>query len=183
MVEKKELAKIVNIANKDMSLILHPTIRTTEKPNYTFILQLEEKEIYVGNKESREAEMFDCMIEICNEGCSYDGLSYQIGKILQLKFNDVRTHDILTAKCHVSEFMKNCSGKLLIHCGEGVSRSPSILIMYLIENHNYNYNDAFNLISSKRYIKPNVGFARQLKQFSDKRANVVAQTDVMNAAV
>lgn len=169
--EKEELA------NTDMSLILHPTIRTTEKPNYTFIIQLDGKEIYVGNKESREAEKFDCILEICNEGCSYDALSYPVGKILQLKFNDVRTHDILAARCHVSEFMKNCSGKLLIHCGEGVSRSPSTLIMYLIENHNYNYNDAFNLISSKRYIKPNVGFARQLKQFSDKKANAQQQAE------
>ena len=165
LVEKEELANI------DMAVILHPTIRTTEKPNYTFILHLDGKEIYVGNKESREAENFDCILEICNEGCSYDALSYSVGKILQLKFNDLRTHDILAAKCHVSEFVKNCSGKLLIHCGEGVSRSPSTLIMYLIENHNYNYNDAFNLISSKRYIKPNVGFARQLKQFSDKKTN------------
>ena len=142
-----------------MELILHPTIKSKKVISYDLILNINNLDIYIGNSESREAEHFDYMIEICNENESYPELSYR--PCLTLKFNDVRTYDILQHKEVVTDFINKCHGKLLIHCGEGISRSPSILIIYLMSK---NYKEAYELVSSKRFIKPNIGFMRQLKK-------------------
>jgi len=153
-----------------MELILHPTINTKHSASYNYIMQIEYgKNIFIGNKESREAENFDYIIEICNEDEVYNKLSYSVKDILTLRFNDIRTTNILDKKEIISEFINNCNGKILIHCGEGISRSPSIFIMYLICNYNYSYINAYNIISSKRYIKPNIGFIKQLKNLELKK--------------
>lgn len=151
-----------------MELIIHPTIKTKHPASYNEIIQIKDINIYIGNEESRESEIFDYIIEISNEDQVYNKLSYSTKDILKLQFNDLRTSNILNTKDKVGEFINNCCGKLLIHCGEGVSRSPSILIMYLITNCKYSYIDAYNIISSKRYIKPNVGFIKQLKHLEGK---------------
>lgn len=150
-----------------MELILHPTIKTKQPISYNHIITLRDNlEIYIGNKESRE-KIFDYIIEICNENEDYPLLSYIPKEVLTLSFNDTRKYNILQQKDIVRDFITNCSnGKLLINCGEGISRSPSLLIMFLVSEYHYTYEQAFEIISSKRFIKPNVGFTRQLKSIS-----------------
>jgi hypothetical protein len=48
-----------------MELIIHPTIQTKQNANYNYIIKIEDKSlsIFIGNKESREAEKFDYIIE------------------------------------------------------------------------------------------------------------------------
>lgn len=54
--------------------------------------------------------------------------------------------------------------RVLIHCRKGVSRSVSIVIGYLISTQNMSFNEAYNLLKSKRAnIDPNIGFVAQLK--------------------
>ena len=154
-----------------MALIIHPTIQNTPNADYHFITRLEEKalEIYIGNEETRKVKEFDYIIEISDENQVYEPLTYKVNAILQLQFDDTRKYNILQEIHKVSDFMYHCNnGKLLIHCGEGVSRSPSILIMYLIHIYKYTYLDAFNIISSKRFIKPNIGFMKQLQKMNIK---------------
>lgn len=147
-----------------MELIVHPTIQQKKEISYNHILKLNENlDIYVGNEHSREAEHFNYIIQLCNENEYYPQLSYKPIDILTLKFNDIRTNDILKHRDIIKEFIDKCSGTLLIHCGEGISRSPSILIMYLIYCYNYKYMDAYNFVSTKRFIKPNIGFVKQLR--------------------
>jgi protein-tyrosine phosphatase len=151
-----------------MELILHPTIKQKQEISYHHIVNLNEKlDIYIGNDASREAEHFDYIIEIGNEQDEYPPLSYQPIDILSLSFNDVRTYNIVQHKDIITEFINKCKGKLLIHCGEGISRSPSILIMYLMNK--YTYSEAYQFVSSKRYIKPNIGFVKQLRAFIHKK--------------
>lgn len=146
-----------------MEIIIHPTIKINNI-SYNHIININQHlDIYIGNHESRNAEIFDYIIEICNKNSIYEPLNYDIKNILTLEFNDIRTNNILIYKDIIREFINNCKGKLLIHCGEGISRSPSILILYLIYTHNYTYNEAYNIISTKRFIKPNIGFIKQLK--------------------
>ena len=155
-----------------MELIIHPTIKTKHPINYNHIIELEKINIYIGNAESREAEKFDYIIEICNENDVYAELSYSTKDRLTLQFDDSRRYNILDTKDKVTEFINSCSGKLLIHCGEGISRSPSILIMYLISRHNYSYMNAYTIIQSKRYIKPNIGFVKQLQRLESQYEHV-----------
>jgi predicted protein tyrosine phosphatase len=151
-----------------MAIILHPHVSIKQEPNYNFILRLEDKlvDVYIGNKETRE-KVFDYIIEISNENESYPELSYTVRNILSLQYNDSSEYIITKEIDMITTFINTCyNGTLLIHCGEGISRSPSILIMYLIHFYSYTYKNAYDMISFHRYIKPNKGFVKQLQRFS-----------------
>lgn len=71
----------------------------------------------------------------------------------------------LLNKCipFIDEVIKNC-GNILVHCNAGISRSPTVIIGYLILKKHYSFFDAFNLVKMKRNsIQPNSGFLQQLK--------------------
>jgi len=54
-------------------------------------------------------------------------------------------------------------GKVLVHCLAGVSRSPALVIAYLIRYKNYTLMDAYDYVALKRkIIEPNDGFFAQL---------------------
>ncbi|KAK4879137.1 hypothetical protein RN001_007283 [Aquatica leii] len=55
------------------------------------------------------------------------------------------------------------SGKTLLHCTAGVSRSATLCIAYLMKYHNFTLLDAYNYLKLRRpIIKPNCGFFKQL---------------------
>ncbi|CAF1011673.1 unnamed protein product [Didymodactylos carnosus] len=61
------------------------------------------------------------------------------------------------------EHVKSQNGKLLIHCIQGISRSSSIVIAYLMYCNNWSLLTALNFVKSKRsIIKPNEYFMTQL---------------------
>ena len=55
-------------------------------------------------------------------------------------------------------------GKVLVHCREGVSRSASIVIAYLMIRHQYTVENAIKEVITHRWIRPNPNFQRQLVQ-------------------
>jgi hypothetical protein len=61
-------------------------------------------------------------------------------------------------------------GTVLIHCHEGVSRSPTILAAYMVKNHlAKNLDDAFNLIAAKRpQINPKKVMMELAKDYLDQ---------------
>jgi len=61
------------------------------------------------------------------------------------------------------------SGKtVLVHCQQGVSRSASIVIAYLIHNRAMTYEQALELVKRKRAcVKPNAGFVRTLQDWAE----------------
>jgi len=55
---------------------------------------------------------------------------------------------------------------VLVHCMGGSSRSPTIVIAYIMWRYMLPFNEAFEFVNSKRpYIFPNDGFKEQLKIF------------------
>ena len=59
--------------------------------------------------------------------------------------------------------------KILIHCKLGISRSPAILIGYLIKYMGYNTKSALNFLQSKRsQVHPNSSFISQLYLYERK---------------
>lgn len=74
---------------------------------------------------------------------------------------------IWRAVAFIEDALEN-NGKVLVHCQEGVSRSTSIVIGYLIIKEGYDYPKAFKTVRScRRVASPNPRFIAQLMQLSE----------------
>lgn len=60
------------------------------------------------------------------------------------------------------------SENILVMCACGISRSPAIVIAYFIRKYRISYERAYNIVKAHRYIDPNPGFVRQLKEYEKK---------------
>lgn len=59
--------------------------------------------------------------------------------------------------------------KVLVHCVAGISRSPAIVISFLMRYARLSMNDAYELVKSKRTIvAPNLNFMGQLLQYEER---------------
>nr|XP_027204733.1 MAP kinase phosphatase with leucine-rich repeats protein 3-like [Dermatophagoides pteronyssinus] len=63
---------------------------------------------------------------------------------------------------------KTPNGKILVHCGEGISRSSTLVIAYLMLKKSMTVTDAIRSIVKYRNILPNQGFLLQLCQLNDE---------------
>ena len=85
-------------------------------------------------------------------------------KYLKIDLNDYTEDSIIPYIDKCIQFInENKNKRIFIHCNAGISRSPSIIIAYLIKSLNYSFKDAFNLVKSKRNIKPNEKFLQELQ--------------------
>jgi len=56
-------------------------------------------------------------------------------------------------------------GKVLVHCSAGKSRSPTIVMAYLIQHQQWPLQQAYEYVKTKRRICPNLGFMLVLSEF------------------
>ncbi|KAJ8734453.1 hypothetical protein PYW08_013703 [Mythimna loreyi] len=86
-----------------------------------------------------------------------------------IKLADVPKEDLISHLPETNEFIKQAiagGGTILVHCHFGVSRSAAVVISFIMEKYGLCYEEAFNLVRSKRrFVGPNVGFIAQLKLF------------------
>jgi dual specificity phosphatase 12 len=59
------------------------------------------------------------------------------------------------------------SEAILIHCTMGISRSPTIIIAYLMRKYGTKREDALAFVRSKQKVKPSANFARQLQVWEE----------------
>lgn len=62
--------------------------------------------------------------------------------------------------------------RVFVHCNAGISRSPTIVIAYVMRHLQMGFEDAFKLVKQKRLtISPNAGFVLQLKDYENYLKN------------
>lgn len=62
-------------------------------------------------------------------------------------------------------------GKVLVHCSQGVSRSATFAIGYLMWKHNQPYDKAYQAVKAIRGVtNPNIGFTCQVQQTTERLA-------------
>lgn len=64
------------------------------------------------------------------------------------------------------------SESILVHCEAGRSRSPTIIIAYLMRKYGMNYEDSLKFVRTKRKVKPNPNLVRQLRIWEEVGYNV-----------
>ena len=75
---------------------------------------------------------------------------------------------IPTALKFITTALHNPANNILVHCSQGISRSPAVVAAYLInlEEYSMNADDALTWIQRARtMIRPNEEFIVQLKQY------------------
>lgn len=86
----------------------------------------------------------------------------------RLRLKDSGSEDLLPHLNEALPFIHTalCSGgTVFVHCAEGISRSPSIIIGYLMIVQGLNYSDAFDMVHRLRpIVAPNWGFSLTLEE-------------------
>ena len=80
--------------------------------------------------------------------------------------DDFRTNII----CHFKECISFIEGKdkIFVHCAAGMSRSPTIVIAYIMWKRKWRLNEAIKFVKEKRsIISPNDNLMNQLKIFEE----------------
>ncbi|KAM4802396.1 dual specificity protein phosphatase 4 isoform 2-T3 [Callospermophilus lateralis] len=76
--------------------------------------------------------------------------------------------------------VKDCRGRVLVHCQAGISRSATICLAYLMMKKRVRLEEAFEFVKQRRsIISPNFSFMGQLLQFESQ---VLATTCAAEAA-
>lgn len=141
-------------------------------------LVLEPKEqhgsLYLGDIMAAESVKFlkdnniSCILTIAKTTLNLPKhLSIQTMKI------SVDDSPIVNLKSHFEACFKfihenRSAGKnVLVHCMAGVSRSATIVIGYIMNTNDLDFETAYKLVKEKRFIaSPNGGFLRQLMEYS-----------------
>ncbi|XP_020289127.1 dual specificity protein phosphatase 19 [Pseudomyrmex gracilis] len=110
---------------------------------------------------------------------------YEIKHILSIgvnvseKFDNIQYHtcDLLDLpESNLLASLKNCimiihanrKENILVHCNAGVSRSPAIVIAYLMIVTKLSYDEAYDKVKAARScIRPNDGFVKQLRSIEN----------------
>lgn len=82
---------------------------------------------------------------------------------------DKNSQNIIQFFPQVKYFIDEClqnQGKVLVHGSVGFSRSPALVIAYLIESFHLSFIDALRYVCERRSCcSPNLGFQRQLEEY------------------
>ena len=74
----------------------------------------------------------------------------------------------------ICEAMNQPDARVLVHCAFGVSRSATLVMMYLMKNFQISYEEAFDYTKQCReIIDPNEGFRSQLRLFEERQWSFV----------
>ena len=113
---------------------------------------------------------------VINTACSVSKCPFQNHIVyLPLSIDDNRSEDILAYIYPCIEFIEGAissGGRVLVHCMEGVSRSCSIAIAYIMWKQNLSYMEAQEFVQTARPVcQPNPNFICQLLDFQKRLAN------------
>ncbi|KAK4758033.1 hypothetical protein SAY87_019334 [Trapa incisa] len=113
-------------------------------------------------KQNGITHVLNCVGFVCPEYFRADFM------YMTLWLQDSPTEDITSILYDVFDYFEDVRkkhGRVFVHCCQGVSRSTSLVIAYLMWREGQSFDDAFQFVKAARGIAdPNMGFACQLMQ-------------------
>lgn len=117
---------------------------------------------------------------------------YVTANIIRIDIHDSEDVDIIPHINHIVPLIDEAFArgeKVFINCAMGISRSPALVLGYLIHK-GMSFDDAFALVSAARpCIRPNLGFCEELRQLANQisieteQAKVTVGITALEAAV
>ncbi|CAF0846453.1 unnamed protein product [Rotaria sp. Silwood1] len=131
--------------------------------------------LYIGsesnakNLEELSSEQIRCIVNVTSHVPLYHSEQFQY---CHLPADDTQRQNLLeyfdTAYSFIHNAIEN-NEKVLVHCVAGISRSPAIVIGFLMRYAKMNMNDAYDFVKRKRSIvAPNLNFMGQLLEYEKK---------------
>ena len=134
-------------------------------PNFLYISSYNATKNLELLEKNKITHIINCAADFC------ENVYEQENKFTYLSFY-LKDHVLENIECIFYEcikFIENVrekGGRVLVHCIQGISRSVSIVMAYIIFTKKISYDKAFNIVQSKREISsPNFGFSIQLQNF------------------
>lgn len=96
----------------------------------------------------------------------YKGFKYKFIEAYDLPSFDMK--NIFNECFFYIENIRLLNRRVFVHCNAGISRSPTIIIAYVMKHLNISFEDSFKLVKETRITaNPNAGFISQLKDYED----------------
>ncbi|CAF0948541.1 unnamed protein product [Rotaria sordida] len=131
--------------------------------------------LYIGsesnakNLEELSSEQIQCIVNVTSHVPLYHSEQFQY---CHLPADDTQKQNLLEYFDQAYSFIHNAienNEKVLVHCVAGISRSPAIVIGFLMRYAKMNMNDAYDFVKRKRSIvSPNLNFMGQLLEYEKK---------------
>lgn len=129
-------------------------------------------EVVARSKELLDANgithVVNCVGMICKEWFKDQGITYRTYYL-----NDTPSEDILSVLYDALEFIDTAlreGGRVLVHCSQGVSRSATLVIAFLMWRSGLSYDEVYAKVKEARGVtNPNIGFTCQLLQWQKRR--------------
>jgi protein-tyrosine phosphatase len=129
--------------------------------------------LYLGNEsdakneELLKKEGINSILNVTkNIPCYLNDINYK-----RISVNDSCDQNLRAYFEETYEFIEECArtnSKVLVHCQAGISRSPTIVIAYLMRKTNRKMNDIYQEVANKRnIIGPNIVFMSQLYDYEE----------------
>lgn len=113
-----------------------------------------------------------------NDGVKYLRVYVEDDAEVKIKFHFSRAFKFIDDA--LFENSQGARNKVLVHCAQGVSRSATIVIMYLMKHFDWSYDLAFAFVKRHReIIDPNGGFMNQLQEFDEDKMLFARSTTMM----
>lgn len=131
--------------------------------------------LYIGsesnarNLDELSTEQIRCIVNVTSHVPLYHSEQFQY---CHLPADDTQKQNLLEhfdrAYSFIHQAIEN-NEKVLVHCVAGISRSPAIVIGFLMRYAKMNMNDAYDFVKRKRSIvSPNLNFMGQLLEYEKK---------------
>ena len=161
--DTKDIPKLEDLITQDESSKLNDIDKITDK-------------IYLGDDEGAlkidifKAEKINNVLSITDSPPNYP-------EELNINHKTINLKDCLSV--NIIPFLKECidfienSDKIYIHCSCGISRSPTVVIAYLMWKTQSSFIQVCNFVQKRRpCIEPSIVFIKQLKKFEKILKNI-----------